>query len=157
MNNLGYFVDDKIAFLRNYKFTIAFENSSHPGYTTEKILHPFVANSIPIYWGNPLVAKDFNPKSFINCHDYINFEEVIEKIIEIDTDDDLYQEYLREPVFTGNVENEYINEANILGRFGKIFSNKNIEQVAKHNDIIKYYLRLSVTKELKKLLRKSLL
>ena len=156
-NNLGYLVDDKIAFLRKYKFTIAFENSSYPGYTTEKILHPLIANSIPIYWGNPLVARDFNPKSFINCHDYENFEDVIERIIEVNTNDDLYEEYLREPAFTDNVENEYISEANILGRFEEIFSNKNIELAAKNTDIIKYCLRVSISKELKKLLRKFLL
>ena len=34
---------DKIEFIENYKFTIAFENSSLPGYTTEKILHSFIA------------------------------------------------------------------------------------------------------------------
>lgn len=35
-NNLGYFIDDKIKFLSEYKFSIAFENSLYPGYTTEK-------------------------------------------------------------------------------------------------------------------------
>ncbi|MBC6419575.1 MAG: glycosyltransferase [Prochloron sp. SP5CPC1] len=44
--------DAKVEFLRPYKFTIAFENSSYPGYTTEKIIHPMMARSIPIYWGN---------------------------------------------------------------------------------------------------------
>nr|MBC8391454.1 hypothetical protein [Deltaproteobacteria bacterium] len=85
------------------------------------------------------VAKDFNTKSFINCHEYDSFEEVIERIIEVDTHDDLYQEYLREPAFPGNVENKHVNEANILERFEIIFSNKNIELSARDTDIIKYY------------------
>lgn len=138
MNNLGYYVDDKISFLNDYKFTIAFENSCHPGYTTEKILHPFLTNSIPIYWGNPLVFKDFNPKAFINCHNYSSFKDVIQKIIEVDTNDDLYQEYIRQPAFNNNVENEYINEENILERFEEIFSTKKIEMAAKRTDILKY-------------------
>jgi len=139
LNNLGYFVDDKHEFLRNYKFTIAFENEAYPGYTTEKILHAFAADSIPIYWGNPLVDRDFNPKSFINCNDYGSFEEVIDKIIEIDNNDDLYRQYLNEPAFTDNVENEYVNEENILNRFEEIFKNQGIEKVARKTDILKYY------------------
>lgn len=139
LNNLGYFVDNKHDFLKNYKFTIAFENSSYPGYTTEKILHPLMANSIPIYWGNPLVAKDFNPRAFVNCHEYSNFEEVIEKIIEIDTNHDLYHTYLREPVFSGNIENQYINEHNIFQRFEHIFSSEDAASAAKNTDIFKYH------------------
>lgn len=53
-------------FLRRYKFTIAFENSWAPGYHTEKILDPMMAGSIPIYWGDPLIARHFNPASFVD-------------------------------------------------------------------------------------------
>lgn len=138
MNNIGYFVDDKIDFLRQYKFTIAFENTSYPGYTTEKLLQPFIASSIPIYWGNPLISRDFNTKSFINCHDYESFDEVIDRVIEIDTNDDLYNQYLHEPVFSNGVVNEYVNEENILKRFEKIFKHGNKDLVAKNTDILKY-------------------
>ncbi len=139
LNNTGYFVDDKIKFLRRYKFTIAFENSSYPGYTTEKILHAFAANTIPIYWGNPVISRDFNPKSFINCHDYTNFDEVIEKVIELDSNDELYYEYLMESPFPHNIENEYMKESNIFGRFENIFSKKDIILTAKKTDILKMY------------------
>lgn len=87
----------KIEFINNYKFTIAFENSSSNGYTTEKLIQPFLANSIPIYWGNPEVVRDFNPKAFINCNDYKNFDEIIEKIKELDNNDELYLEMLKQP------------------------------------------------------------
>lgn len=89
----------KLDFIQNYKFTIAFENSRTAGYTTEKLVQPFVARSVPIYWGNPEVVKDFNPKAFINCNDYGNdFDKVIERIIELDNDDEKYMEMLRQPV-----------------------------------------------------------
>ena len=56
-----------------------------------------MAFSIPIYWGNPLVTKDFNPKAFINCNDYDNdFDAVIERIKELDNDPDKYLAMLRE-------------------------------------------------------------
>lgn len=50
-NNVGFYVKDKIAFLREYKFNICFENSYTNGYVTEKIIHAKAANTIPIYWG----------------------------------------------------------------------------------------------------------
>jgi hypothetical protein len=58
-------------FLTGYRFTIAFENSSAPGYHTEKILDPMVAGSIPIYWGDPDIASHFNPRSFVNVRDLL--------------------------------------------------------------------------------------
>lgn len=102
LNNIGYKVADKIKFIKNYKFTISFENSSFPGYTTEKIIEPMFVNSIPIYWGNPFVAKDFNSRSFINIHDFKNFDEAINKIIEIDNNEEQYKELLLESYFNGN-------------------------------------------------------
>lgn len=93
----GNWWSSKQKFLEKYKFTIAFENSSSNGYTTEKLYQPFLASSIPIYWGNPLVTKDFNPKAFINCNDFDNdFDAVIERIKEIDNNPDLYLSMLRE-------------------------------------------------------------
>jgi len=140
LNNLGYRVDDKIDFLRQYKFTIAFENTSYPGYTTEKLLHPLIANSIPIYWGNPLASRDFNPDAFINCHDFNNFDEVIKRVIEIDNNDDLYQAYLEAPIFSEAVDNEYLNDENISNRFESIFLNRDIKPVAKKIDLFWFYL-----------------
>lgn len=93
----GNWAQSKVEFLRKYKFTIAFENSSSNGYTTEKLIQPLQSFSIPIYWGNPLVTRDFNPKAFINCNDYDNdFDAVIERIKELDNDPDKYLAMLRE-------------------------------------------------------------
>ena len=89
LNNIGYSVVDKMAFIKDYKFVFAFENSKFAGYTTEKILEPFVVNSIPIYWGNKMIDKDFNRKSFINVNDFNNYESLISKLIEIDRNDEL--------------------------------------------------------------------
>jgi hypothetical protein len=99
LNNIGERVKNKVAWQRDYKFTIAFENSSKPGYTTEKIVDALRAHTIPIYWGNPEVAKDFNVKRFINCHDYSSFEEVVEHIIKIDSDDVEYGSIISQPWF----------------------------------------------------------
>ena len=93
---------DKIEFQSNCKFSIAFENSTSPGYTTEKLLHSFVSRTIPIYWGNPEVVRDFNSRSFINCHDFNSLEEVVKRVIDIDQNDELYLSIVNEPPFREN-------------------------------------------------------
>lgn len=86
---------DKIDFVANYKFTIAFENSNYDGYTTEKMTQPIMARSIPIYWGNPSVEKEFNKDAFINANNYENnFKGLIDLILEIDNNDELYLKML---------------------------------------------------------------
>lgn len=108
LNNIGGPVDDKYEFQKKYKFTIAFENDSAMDYTTEKIIDAFSAKTIPIYWGNPNIAKEFNPKSFINCHDYNSLDEVVEKVKEIDNNPELFEEMLAQPIFeNGELPYEY--------------------------------------------------
>lgn len=98
LNNIGKAsgVKDKNAFLRQYKFSLAFENVSHPGYCTEKLPQSFAAGTVPIYWGDPEVAKYYNPRAFVNLHDYSGTEEAIEAIRELDSDDSLYLKMLHE-------------------------------------------------------------
>jgi hypothetical protein len=113
--------DEKIDFLKKYKFTIAFENSAYPGYTTEKIAQPMSVDSIPIYFGNPLIYRDFNPKSFINVRDFKNMEDAIKRIMEIDKDDNLYRQILNEPWFPNNEPTKYVSKEALRKRFKKIF------------------------------------
>jgi len=61
----------KVEFLRAYKFVIAFENGSAPGYNTEKLSHAIEADCVPIYWGDPQIGRSFNVGRFINAHDYL--------------------------------------------------------------------------------------
>ena len=100
LNNIGGSVNDKYLFQKDFKFSIAFENSSTSGYTTEKILQAFAAETVPIYWGNPNVGRDFNEKAFINCHNYNSFEDVVGEIKKIDQDYELFRRYLKEPIGT---------------------------------------------------------
>lgn len=87
-----------------YKFSIAFENASYKGYTTEKLITSMQADTIPVYWGNPNVGAEFNTKSFINCHDYKSFDDVIEKIKELDNDENAYKKMFAEPWLTPEQE-----------------------------------------------------
>lgn len=99
-NNLpdGKPVDNKLKFQEQYKFSLAFENSSYPGYTTEKIVQAWAAGTIPIYWGDPTISEQFNEKAFINCHAYAGWDDVIKRIEEVDKNQELYLEMQREPI-----------------------------------------------------------
>jgi hypothetical protein len=126
LNNLGHQVPPgspaKHQFLRPYKFNIAFENASIPGYTTEKIVEAMMARCIPLYWGNPEIAREFNPKSFINLLDFPSEEAMIDRITELDQDDAKYLEFLRQPYFHNNQPNEYYSRERLLNHFEKIFT-----------------------------------
>jgi len=98
LNNIGGPVKDKLAFIQKYKFVLAFENELQEGYTTEKILEPAIKDCIPIYWGNKSVHLDFNPKRFINYHDFNSEEELINKIIEIDDNPEMAVDMLMNPI-----------------------------------------------------------
>ena len=100
---------DKINLIKNYKFTFAMQNHStvelmegqkyYPGFICEKIIDSYFANTIPIYYGNDKITEYFNEKSFINWHSFDSDESFINKIIELDNNDDLYLEYLNQPTF----------------------------------------------------------
>lgn len=64
--------ESKRNFIRRYKFTIAFENYTYPGYFTEKLLDPMLAGSMPVYLGNPDIGRHFNTGSFVNGRDFIS-------------------------------------------------------------------------------------
>lgn len=107
---------NKLNFLKKYKFTIAFENSLTPGYSTEKLVHPMMAKSIPIYFGNPQVGREFNTKSFIHIKSFKEFDRAIEQIKRIDGDDKLYEKMLKEPWLKDNKPNEYMDKMRIKKR-----------------------------------------
>jgi hypothetical protein len=165
----------KREFLTPYKFTIAFENYSYPGYQTEKLYDAMQVNSIPIYCGDPYIGNIFNTSSFLNSIDYVkpnnnkvvkwlekssqsdfddilptfrnsfhhrvrrkvkaigkdlkmklqynglDFKELIDKIIAIDNNTDLYIKYLKEPWFK---ENQVPEQASMQGRWIEIFNPK---------------------------------
>ncbi|MGL2333811.1 glycosyltransferase family 10 domain-containing protein, partial [Helicobacter pylori] len=95
-NTLGYNVKNKNEFLSQYKFNLCFENTQGYGYVTEKIIDAYFSHTIPIYWGSPSVAKDFNPKSFVNVCDFKNFDEAIDYVRYLHTHPNAYLDMLYE-------------------------------------------------------------
>lgn len=69
-------VDDKLATLRNYRFTITLENTCASGYVTEKIFDSIFAGSIPLYLGAPDIEKYVPAACFIDLRTFKNFAEL---------------------------------------------------------------------------------
>lgn len=113
-NNVGGPIDQdgfnshitKRDFLRSRKFHIAYENSSYPGYVTEKILHGFLADTIPIYWGSPCVEMDFNTSAFVSRHDFQTDDEMIDYIMFLDNNDHEYDKMMERPIL--NPRNKFL-------------------------------------------------
>ena len=138
-NNIGEAVKSKLEFQKKHKFVIAFENTSSSGYTTEKIVHAFAAGAIPIYWGNPKIAREFNPKSFINCHEFGLTEKgepealkrIVEEIIRLDNDDSAYLEMLKQPAFSN--ENDVAKKKEGFGQFLNNIFDQPFEEAYRRN------------------------
>ena len=120
-NNVGGPVADKMDFQSKYKFVLAIENSSTPGYLTEKFAQAAQSNAIPVYWGDPLISEQLNPRAFINCHDFKSMEELVERVRKIDEDDNLYKQMLSEPWFPDGQEPDHLNNATFKRFLSNIF------------------------------------
>ena len=77
----------KFEFLKDYKFCLTYENTAGRGYTTEKFLHAKAAGCIPIYWGDPMVERDFCLGGAIDARKVKTKEELIELVRAVDESD----------------------------------------------------------------------
>lgn len=106
-----------------YKFTIAGENGEYLGYTSEKIWTAFWGHSIPIYWGNPHVEEDVNGCAFIHARRYESEAALLERIRQVDEDDELWCRMLCEPFQTlSQVQRDKEQEQHYYAFFEQIFS-----------------------------------
>jgi len=97
----NWWSEEYINVISKYKFIICFENSKFGTYTTEKLVNPYLAKVIPIYWGTHHVKNIFNPKSmlFLEDESIESCSNLIERIIELDNNDNKYLEFINRPIF----------------------------------------------------------
>lgn len=106
---------EKIKFFSKHKFSLCYENSSFPGYVTEKLYYGLYARTVPIYWGSPCVEMDFNRNAFISRHEFRSDNEMLEYIEFLDKDNEAYRDALHSPLWNG--ENRYMHLDNFLDWF----------------------------------------
>jgi alpha(1,3/1,4) fucosyltransferase len=104
LNNMSYNVPiaRTIAFLRQYKFLVCFENELGDGYVTEKIVNAYQAGCVPIYWGDPLVVSDFHPGSMINANCFSDLDQLVAYVAWVDKTPAAYRSIRTCPPLFGN-------------------------------------------------------
>ncbi|KAH7352530.1 hypothetical protein KP509_19G050000 [Ceratopteris richardii] len=82
---------NKLETLRDYKFSLAFENSNEDDYVTEKFWQSLVAGSIPVVIGAPNI-HDFAPSSnaFLHIKSAADIEKVAKQMKHLATHEDSY-------------------------------------------------------------------
>jgi GR25 family glycosyltransferase involved in LPS biosynthesis len=90
----------KVDYYKDFKFVITFENSSAPGYTTEKLFHAKVAGAVPIYWGDPFVDRDFDSRGFINANGISTPSDLVNLVQKIADDPSAYDAMARIPALS---------------------------------------------------------
>lgn len=124
LNNIGGAVQDKLAFMKPYKFVISFENEAYPGYVTEKVYEPKLVDALPIYWGDPLISSEFNTSSFINYQDFNSMDAVIEHVKSMDQNDEKYMEAVKAPFFKNDQPNEFVDKSRVLAFLQNIIEHR---------------------------------
>lgn len=96
--------DNKLAYLRQYRFNLTPENTNHEGYVTEKLFEAICAGCIPIYHGS-----NNNPEPDILNKDAIIFIEVgaenteaIQTVHSLNVSKDAYLHFANQKRFTTN-------------------------------------------------------
>lgn len=69
-----------------------------------------LADTIPIYWGNPDISREFNSASFINCHDFPTLDDAAAYVQKVDEDDSLWCEIMSRPWKTPEQEARFLEE-----------------------------------------------
>ena len=106
----SYSSKENCSFISNYKFMICFESNKVDYYVTEKLTNAYLGGCIPIYWGCNQIKEIVNEKAILlleeNTPEAVN--KLIDRIMELENDEKLYEEMFNEPLFKNNkLSNEF--------------------------------------------------
>ena len=91
------FNNDKIEYLKDFKFNICPENTISDGYITEKLFDAFKAGCIPIYNGDENIELDLvNKNALLFFKKDEDNEELIKEIEKLHKDDKLFDSFQKQ-------------------------------------------------------------
>ena len=92
--------EKKVAWLRQYRFSITYENSMGDGYVTEKLFHAKAAGCVPIYWGDAeAAAADFDAAGYIVANGKTD-DELVAEVRRLETNQAAYMAVASRPLLT---------------------------------------------------------
>ena len=101
------FNDDKVAYMRQFRFAICPENSDREGYVTKKIFDAISSGCIPVYRGsqnNPEPAI-VNTNAVLLWDPQGDNHELLELVNTLEHQPSAYQEFAKQPRLTAEAEN----------------------------------------------------
>ncbi len=73
----------KLSKLAEYKFAICFENTSFPGYVSEKIFDCLLAGTIPLYLGAPDIGDIIPVNCYVDCRRFRDYRGLREFVLSL--------------------------------------------------------------------------
>ena len=67
---------------RDFRYNIAIENSSHVNYFTEKLLHPILMGTVPVYFGSRSLPKEFEEDGIVRFKSLDGLRRVLPRLDE---------------------------------------------------------------------------
>ncbi|MBQ2832679.1 glycosyltransferase family 10 domain-containing protein [Methanobrevibacter sp.] len=110
------FNNDKLSFLKQYKFNICAENVEDDAYVTEKIFHSIMCNCIPLYagGGNYLEPNILNDKAILRWNLNEDNSDTVELFKNLLLDEQSYKEFRDQEPFLDNSSKFLIKQFSIL-------------------------------------------
>lgn len=98
--------DDKVKWLKHYRFNLTPENSNAPGYVTEKLLEAIQGGCIPIYWGsnNQPDSDVFNQDAIVFFDMGKDNKDVVNLVSDLNSNERIYMDFACQHRFVKGVE-----------------------------------------------------
>lgn len=107
------FLPSKAAGLLRYEFSVAIENCSEPGYSSEKLVDCFLSGTQPVYAGDPTVSRYIDPQASVML-DTSNPMSTLRKIVRGEIQPNLESIY--------RTKRQYENEGNLLAQVRNVLN-----------------------------------
>ena len=110
---------EKIKVQGTTKWSITMEKVRESGYVSEKILHAFVAGSVPIYYGDIDVGLDFNEAAMIHVRDESELADLSDMLTR-----ERWEECRAAPMFPGGLAPHWWDRDRLMEKIRLVFDNR---------------------------------
>jgi Alpha-(1,3)-fucosyltransferase FucT N-terminal domain/Glycosyltransferase family 10 (fucosyltransferase) C-term len=88
----------KFDVLPQFRYCLCPENGIYPGYHTEKPVDAWFGGCVPLYSGDRMLVRDFNPRALVNYQDQLSMAEFIDTVSRLEADAHAFNAVYTEPL-----------------------------------------------------------